>query len=94
MSQHHKSSRHNSATYHLRPEYEARLPLPCTECGRPVERTQKWHIAHIIPASEGGRTTRQNTGVAHALCNLRAGGKLATRKQAATRYRAKGIRKW
>lgn len=98
MSRHHRASNHTSGTYHLRPEIEARLPLPCTECGRPVERTQKWHVAHLTPASQGGRTTRANTGAAHALCNLRAGGKLGAKtSNTARRRRAdarEGIRSW
>lgn len=98
MSKHHRSSKHTSATYHLRPEFEARLPLPCTECGRPVERDMKWHVAHLTPASQGGRTTRQNTGVAHAMCNLKAGGKLGakattTRRRSAGNAR-EGLRSW
>lgn len=98
LSQHHRSSKHTSATYHLRPEFEARLPLPCVECGKPVEKEQRWHIAHLTPASKGGRTTRQNTGVAHAMCNLKAGGKLGA-KQTNTRRRSssnarEGIRSW
>lgn len=98
MSRHHRATHHTTATYHLRPELEARLPLPCVECGRPVERGQKWHVAHITPASKGGRTTRANTGVAHATCNLRAGGKLGA--QATNRGRRRrtdareGIRSW
>ena len=98
MSKHHRSSNHTSGTYHLRPELEARLPLPCTECGRPVEKGQKWHVAHLTPASKGGRTTRQNTGVAHALCNLRAGGKLGAKTTNSRRRNSaaarEGIRPW
>ena len=98
MSKHHRATKHTSATYHLRPELEARLPLPCVECGRPVEKGQRWHVAQLTPASKGGRTTRQNTGAAHAMCNLKAGGKLAA-QQTNSRRRAsgnarEGIRTW
>lgn len=98
MSKHHRDSKHTSATYHLRPEYEDRLPLPCAECGRPVEKGQKWHIAHFTAASKGGRTTRQNTGVAHALCNMRAGGKLGAKttngRRRSSSAAREGIRPW
>ena len=98
MSQHHRATKHTSATYHLRPELEARLPLPCTECGRPVERGTRWHVAHLTPASQGGRTTRSNVGAAHATCNLRAGGKLGAKHTTRTRTQARnaqeGIRPW
>jgi hypothetical protein len=98
VSRHHRASKHTTATRTLRPEIEARLPLPCTECGRPVHREQQWHVAHLTPASKGGRTTRANTGAAHATCNLRAGGKLGA-KASNARRRPKpdangGIRPW
>lgn len=94
MSQHHRSSKHTSATHKLRPEIEARLPLPCTECGRPVHRDQKWHVGHLTPASRGGRTTRENTGAAHARCNLKAGGKMGAAVVHGRRQTQKGIRAW
>lgn len=98
MSRHHIASNHTTGTYHLRPEIEARLPLPCVECGRPVERGQRWHVAHLVPASQGGRTTRANTGAAHAACNLKAGGKLGAKTTNSTRRRRtdarEGIRSW
>ena len=98
MSRHHRATKHTSATYHLRPEIEARLPLPCTECGNPVEKGTAWHVAHITPASKGGRTTRSNTGAAHARCNLKAGGKLGARTTYTRRRRStaaqEGIRPW
>ncbi|MEV8265954.1 HNH endonuclease [Microbacterium sp. NPDC077057] len=98
MSQHHRNSKHTSGTYQLRPELEARLPLPCTECGKPVHREQKWHVAHLTPASKGGRTTRQNTGVAHAICNLKAGGKLGAKatngRRRSSSAAREGIRPW
>lgn len=94
MSQHHRNSKHTSATYHLRPEIEARLPLPCIECGRAVERNQTWHVGHITPASRGGRTTRANTGAVHASCNLKAGGKLGAHATRTRHQASKGIRPW
>jgi 5-methylcytosine-specific restriction endonuclease McrA len=98
VSQHHRASKHTTGTYHLRPEIEARLPLPCTECGRPVERGTRWHVAHLTPASKGGRTIRSNVGAAHATCNLRAGGRMAAQKTNARRRAQadahEGIRAW
>jgi hypothetical protein len=98
MSRHHRETKHTTATHKLRPELEARLPLPCVECGRPVEREQRWHVAHLTPASQGGRTTRANTGAAHASCNLRAGGKLGAQatssRRRARRDAGEGIRPW
>lgn len=98
MSKHHRATKHTSATHTLRPEIQARLPLPCIECGRPVHPDQKWHVAHLTPAAKGGRTTRANTGAAHALCNLRAGGKLGAQRTNANRRNrhdiTEGIRPW
>lgn len=98
MSRHHRATKHTSATHKLRPEIEARLPLPCVECGRPVEKGTRWHVAHLTPASKGGRTTRANTGAAHARCNLQAGGKLgaaATNRRRRTAHDTReGIRPW
>lgn len=98
MSRHHRASKHTSATHHLRPEIAARLPLPCTECGKPVHPDQQWHVAHLTPASKGGRTTRANTGAAHAGCNLRAGGKLGAAhthgRRQQQRRNGEGLRPW
>lgn len=77
MSQHHRRTKHTTAMPKVREQIEARLPLPCVEgCGNLVVKGQAWHVAHIVPASQGGRTTAANCGPAHARCNLKAGGKL------------------
>jgi 5-methylcytosine-specific restriction endonuclease McrA len=94
MSQHHRNSKHTSATHKLRPEIESRLPLPCVECGRPVHKEQRWHVAHMTAASKGGRTTRANTGAAHAGCNLRSGGRMGAAVTNRHRNAKKGIRPW
>lgn len=98
MSRHHRESHHTTATYHLRPELEARLPLPCVECGRPVEKGEPFHVAHLTPASKGGRTTRANSSVAHPACNVRAGGKLGAEASRGRRRSRRdtegGIRPW
>lgn len=99
MSRHHRAIKHNTATRRLRPEIEAMLPLPCVEgCGRLVEKGQDWHVAHLTPASRGGRTARDNVGPAHARCNQRAGGRLGAAVVNARRARHSrmigGIRPW
>ena len=83
----------------MRELIEARLPLPCIEgCGALVVKGQSWHVAHIIPASQGGRTVASNVGPAHARCNLRAGGKLGAavvnRRRRTTDDASKGRRQW
>lgn len=76
MSQHHRRTKHTTHSPKLREKIAAMLPLPCVECGNPVMSEQSWHVAHIVPASQGGRTTASNCGAAHARCNLKSGGKL------------------
>lgn len=99
MSRHHRATKHTTAAPSIRTMIEARLPLPCVEgCGHLVEKGQAWHVAHIIPASQGGRTTVSNTGPAHARCNLRAGGRLGAkvvnRRRQANDDASKGRRQW
>lgn len=98
MSQHHRRTKHTTAAPAIRAQLAARLPLPCVECGRPVLPDQSWHVAHIVAASQGGRTTPGNTGAAHARCNLKAGGKLGAatvnRRRRAESGAAMGRRQW
>lgn len=98
MSQHHRRTKHTTAAPGIRVKLAAMLPLPCVECGRPVMPEQSWHVAHITPASQGGRTTTSNTGAAHATCNLKAGGKLGAatvnRRRRAEADSDGGIRRW
>lgn len=99
MSQHHRASKHTTAAPKLREQIEARLPLPCVEqCGRLVEPGQSWHVAHLIPASQGGRTVASNVGPAHARCNLKSGGKLGAatvnRRRRAASNATTGRRSW
>ena len=98
MSRHHARLKHSTGSKQLRREYAARLPLPCTECGRPVEPGQVWHVAHLTPAERDGATTRANTGIAHARCNTRAGGKrgaaITNARRRAAQHRGEGIRAW
>lgn len=99
MSQHHRRTKHTTHAPELRAKLERMLPLPCQEgCGKPVLPGQSWHVAHIVPAAQGGRTTAANTGVAHAACNLRSGGRLGAeitnRRRKATKQADNGRRQW
>lgn len=94
MSQHHRRTQHTTHAPVIRKRLEAMLPLPCVECGNPVTADQSWHVAHIVPASQGGRTTTTNTGAAHARCNLKSGGKLGAATVNARRTVALGRRRW
>lgn len=75
MSQHHARTGHANRSKALRPGIAATLPAPCVECGRAVQPEDRWHVAHILAAVDGGRTTVDNVGPAHADCNMRAGGR-------------------
>jgi 5-methylcytosine-specific restriction endonuclease McrA len=95
MSRHHIASDHATKTRAIRPVLAAQLPLPCVEgCGRLVVPGEKWHVAHIVPAALGGRTTLDNVGVAHAHCNHSAGARLGNAITARERAAANGIRAW
>ncbi|MET0725946.1 MAG: HNH endonuclease signature motif containing protein [Leifsonia sp.] len=94
MSQHHRAGRHTSLAPKVREAINATLPRPCVECGRMVVKEDRWHVAHIVPASQGGRTTPQNCGPAHAACNLKAGGKLGAAVTNRARNAEKDIRPW
>jgi 5-methylcytosine-specific restriction endonuclease McrA len=99
MSQHHRRIRHTSQTPKLREQIAARLPLPCVEqCGNLVQSGQAWHVAHLIPASQGGQTIASNVGPAHARCNLKAGGKMGAatvnRRRRASAEASSGRRSW
>lgn len=98
MSQHHRRTKHTTFAPGLRAKLAPLLPLPCVECGQPVMPDQTWHLAHIVAAAQGGRTTAGNTGVAHARCNLRAGGRLGAAtvngRRRAESDSSSGIRRW
>lgn len=95
MSQHHQRSKHTSKAPKVRAAIEARLPAPCVAgCGNPVMPGTTWHVAHIIPASQGGQTTIANCGPAHASCNLADGGRLGAAITNQTRRDAQGLRPW
>lgn len=46
--------------------------VPCVDCGRPVQRGQRWDVGHIIP----GINTLPNLGASHRRCNRSAGGRM------------------
>lgn len=94
MSQHHRKSKHTTHAPKIRKAIAARLPLPCVDCQRPVLPEQKWEVGHIIPASQGGRTTLQNCGPSHYGCNRKSGGKLGAAVTNGRRLAAKDIRPW
>jgi 5-methylcytosine-specific restriction endonuclease McrA len=41
----------------------------CGICRLPVDRTEQWHVDHIIPLARGGEHSYANTQLAHGLCN-------------------------
>ena len=68
----------------------------CVHCGLPIQiPKEKWHVAHVIALSLGGKDESTNMGPAHDHCNLEDGRKIVTPLAAkAVRIRAKhlGIR--
>lgn len=72
----------------------ALLPLPCTRCGRTVEPGMLWHVDHLLEQALGGGHDRANLGVAHAGCNMRAGGQLAAARRRGRALVSKGIKPW
>lgn len=94
MSRHHVASGHTTELPKVRAFIRSQLPLPCVECGRDVTDDARWHVAHILPASRGGRTTIENCGPAHPSCNLRAGGKLGAAVSNQSRRTSRDIRAW
>lgn len=94
VSRHHSESHHHRDRGRVRATIAAQLPMPCVECGRPVTPGQTWHVAHVVPASAGGRTTVDNCGPAHARCNLIAGGRMGAAITNGARAQSQGIRPW
>ena len=45
----------------------------CGRCHRPMRTGQKLELDHIVPRSQGGETTWENTRLTHKACNQRAG---------------------
>lgn len=57
----------------------------CGICGEPTRPGEQWVTDHIIPASEGGASTRDNLQLAHYACNLRRGAQLGAKRAAERR---------
>ncbi|WP_146087948.1 HNH endonuclease [Rathayibacter sp. AY1B5] len=52
------------------------LPRLCVNgCGRPVLRSDKWQVGHIVGAEYGGKPVLSNVGPAHVKCNTSDGGR-------------------
>ena len=94
MSRHHKKTKHTTHVVTVRAIIAAQLPRPCVDCGKPVAKTDQWEVGHIVPAALGGRTTLQNCGPSHRVCNRRAGGKLGRSMQLRSARARKDIREW
>lgn len=101
MSQHHRAQKWTTHAPKLRAAWALLLPRPCLGCGQPIQKGEPFHVGHIVPASQGGKPTMQNTAPIHARCNLRDGGKLgaattnARRQSTAARDQAEaGRRSW
>lgn len=96
MSRHHRAQRWTTDSPKFRKTIQAMLPQPCVNCGRPVLRTDRWHVGHRPghDAHLGKRAQLQHVGPAHALCNLRDGGRTGARIVNARRQASKDIRPW
>lgn len=104
MSAHHRTAEWQAARRVARPIIEASLPQPCIDCGRPIERGDRWQVGHRVAAAVARRlgwTVQQinalaNLGPTHAkargqrACNQIAGGLLGAAMQ---RTRARAARR-
>ena len=68
MSRHHRSIGHSAKANKIRPIIAARLPARCVECPHLVTPRQRFQVAHLYDAMDGGDTTIRNTGPAHSYC--------------------------
>ena len=73
--------KHRAARARLAPTVAAG-GVPCSRCGRPILPGQAWHLDHL----DEDRTRYR--GPSHALCNVRAGGRLGNARRWALRPRA------
>jgi hypothetical protein len=69
-------------------------PLPCTRCGRLVYAGEAWDVDHLTERARGGDHGRANQGVAHSLCNRRAGQALAQARTRTRKAKARRVRPW
>jgi hypothetical protein len=98
MSEHHRTSEWQRTVRMQRPRLAATLPAPCIDCGRPINRGDRWQVGHRVPvavAKAQGWTVAQinhptNLGPTHAkapgqkACNQIAGGKLGAKASASS----------
>lgn len=45
----------------------------CHLCGEPITKQQDFSLDHLIPKSQGGKTTPNNLKPAHKKCNRKRG---------------------
>lgn len=57
----------------------------CHLCGLPAREGDPWEADHIIPASRGGASTKDNVALAHRTCNRRRGSQLGAQTSAERR---------
>lgn len=95
MSRHHRAQQWSKHSPKLRAKILPLLPLPCIECGRPVLKTDTWHVGHRLAAMLPGSTPKpSNVGPAHAKCNLKSGGAMGAKVTNAQRAARRDIREW
>lgn len=72
-----------------RAHIRTQLPLPCPECGEPVDGHEPWVVAHLKPRWSHPELTREPTNwtASHRVCSDRTG---RTEQLAAERARAAG----
>lgn len=52
----------------------------CAICGLPITKKGDCTVDHIIPKSQGGKTTKGNCQLAHKLCNLLKDNEVSSKK--------------
>lgn len=45
----------------------------CHLCGKPITKQEEFSLDHLIPKSQGGKTTTSNLKPAHRFCNMKRG---------------------
>ena len=94
MTTHHRTPEWKRFTRRARPMIEAMLPLPCVDCGRPVQAGQTWQVGHIVAAAHGGTMSLDNVGPSHVRCNVSAGGRIGGQLTSHARRAERDIRAW
>jgi 5-methylcytosine-specific restriction endonuclease McrA len=93
MTAYHRTPQWQAFARQMRKRINPLLPLPCVECGRPVEREDAWHVAHLVAAvlDPFQPLTPEGVGPAHRHCNQSDGGRLGRARQLAKRRDDKGL---